>query len=255
MGPNFRFSAADSVGPTTATRRMRLLVLLMPAFSCGLCHGLLTLVRCPVALESATFLALLALVVHFYSIVWVTLCWILSAGALVLLALFQLRLLFSFHVNTSVLGTLFPSVDVLVGFYGGSLFAALSIHHELLLGFWFWQLPVSWFCFSLVLDCMLCCLKFKCLHSMLLLSCLSTSHGLRRLLLMLCSVQFSFQLHVWEVLSIFILLFSAAYYHHGVPMPIQRHKFLTFLTSPDIYSRPVETSFASSLSSRPVSSQ
>ena len=143
MEPNFCFSATDSIGPTTATRRMRLLVLLMPAFSCGLCHGLLTLVRCPVALEFATFLALLALVVQFYSIVWVTLCWILSVGALVLLALFQLRLLFSFHVNTSVLGTLFLSVDVLVGFYGGSLFAALSIHHELLLGFWFWQLPVS----------------------------------------------------------------------------------------------------------------
>ena len=77
--------------------------------------------------------------------------------------------------------------------------AALSIHHKLLLGFWFWQLPVSWFCFSLMLDCMLCCLKFKCLHSMLLLSCLSTSHGLRRLLLMLCSVQLLFQLR--EMLS------------------------------------------------------
>ena len=77
-------------------------------------------------------------------------------------------------------------------------FAALSIHHKLVLGFWFWELPVSWFC---LLDCMICCLKFKCLHSMLLLSCLSTSHGLRRLLLMLRSVQFSFQLHVWEVLA------------------------------------------------------
>ena len=33
-------------------------------------------------------------------------------------------------------------------------FAALSVQRKLLLGFWFWQLPVLWFCFSLMLNCL-----------------------------------------------------------------------------------------------------
>ena len=236
MGPNFCFSAADSIGPTTATRRMRLLVLLMPAFSCGLCHGLLTLVRCPVALESATFLALLALVVHFYSIVWVTLCWILSAGALVLLALFQLRLLFSFHVNTSVLDTLFPSVDVLVGFCGGSLFCSPLYTPRTFA----WFLVLAATCFMVLL------LPRAGLHAMLSEVQVSTQHVIAVMLVnvsrspevALDAMQRSVLISASRLGSAehFYASIQCGYYHHGVPLPIQLLSFDISHTSPDTYS-------------------
>ena len=160
MEPNFCSSATDSFGLTTVTHHSRLPVLLTPALSVlcirGLYHGLFTWIRCSVAWESATLLALLALLVCFYSIAWVILCWVMSVGALVLLAHFQLRLLFSLLVDASVRTTLFPSVFVLVGFCGGLLFCSALCTPQTLLGFWFWQLSVLWFCFSLMLNSMPC---------------------------------------------------------------------------------------------------
>ena len=58
----------------------------------------------------------------------------------------------------------------------------------------FWQLPILWFCFSLMLNCMLCCQQFKCLHRIIFPSCLSTSQGLRS-------------------------------YHHGVPKCLSNDRF------------------------------
>ena len=234
MGPNFRSSAMSFVWPTTVSRHFGLL-----AFACmavfgvewsiirrddsilshstsfeasnsaflavaswsGISqHGSFTRVYCPVALEFFHCSALLCLR---FLCVFTQLLGLSCAG-------FYVRELWCFlRISNFVssplfgwiprFGLLFPSLCVLIGLCGGSFYCSALYTPQTFAWFLVLAATCLWFCFSLMLDCMLCCLKFKCLHSMLLLSCLSTSHGLRRLLLMLCSVQLLFQLR--EMLS------------------------------------------------------
>ena len=141
--PNF--CSSDFFGPTyaTATRHSRLLVLLMPAFSVlrSVCHGLFTFTCCQVASESATILTLLSLFVRFG----------LSCAGLCLQELWCCLRISNF-VSYPLVGWMpwfgllsvhqyvSSSASVVVRF-----FAALSVQRELLLGFWFWQLPIYGF--------------------------------------------------------------------------------------------------------------